>query len=76
MDATQPAWAVQSQAEVIQPQQSGPALQGKSITVKILSSGTIFTVFVPDSQYTADNVKAAIAKQYAEVMAVDGLTGS
>lgn len=52
---------------------SGQPVAGYSVGF-ITSDGTNGTVFIPLPQYTADNVKAAIASQVAAIDAVSNLT--
>lgn len=68
-------WKVTGQVEMIQPVPGGIAQQGKKITVQVLANGSTFTVFVPDNEYNLENVQSVIAAAYANVAAVNGLSG-
>lgn len=68
-----PVWTVISQGETMGIGPSGTAGSGMKVTFR-LDDGTTASVFVPDAQYTADNVKAAIAAKAATLASVKGLT--
>lgn len=74
MTSPTPAWTVTSQAQVTEQDQTGNYVSGWRIYFT-MTSGTTGSVFIPQTIYTADNVKAAIQTQVAEMMNVEGLTG-
>lgn len=53
---------------------SGAYVGGHLITASV-PSGSTFQVFVPDTAYTVENVKAALGAKAAQVIAVDQLSG-
>lgn len=72
MAGTDPAWTVISQAETMGITPTGAAGSGIKVTFR-LADGTTGSVFVPDAQYTAENVRAAILARVAVLQAVKGL---
>lgn len=68
-------WYVLSQTEVVQPTTQGRLMSGVKVTFQ-LSTGETGSVFVPDSDYTLDNVQAAIQARVALLAGVGGLSGS
>jgi len=68
-----PAWSVISQAETMGIGPTGTAGSGVKVTFR-LSDGTTGSVFVPDAQYTPEQVKAAITARVGAFQAVKGLT--
>lgn len=76
--ATNPApvtWYVISQTEVTQPGPQGRLVSGHKIVFG-LSTGDTGSVFIPDDQYTVDNVQAAIQARVALIVGVGALSGS
>lgn len=67
------AWTVISQTETMGIGPTGSAGSGVKVTFRT-ADGTVGSVFVPDAQYTAENVKAAIAARVAAFDAVKGLS--
>jgi hypothetical protein len=51
---------------------SGAPVRGMKVAFR-LADGTTGSVFVPDTQYTAENVRAAILARVAVLEAVKGL---
>jgi hypothetical protein len=72
MSGTGPAWTVISQSETMGIGPNGGAGSGVKVTFR-LADGTTGSVFVPDAQYTAENVKAAISARVDVLTAVKGL---
>lgn len=70
--STSPAWVVTTQSETMGIGPNGLAGPGVRVGFQ-LADGTAASVFVPDSQYTPDNVKALIAARAATVTAIKGL---
>lgn len=68
-----PAWTVISQSETMGISPTGGAGSGVKVSFR-LADGTVGSVFLPDAQYTAENVKAAIAARVAVLTSVKGLT--
>lgn len=68
------SWQVTAQSETTGLTPSGTPAKGVNVTFKT-ADGTSGSVFIPDANYTADNVKAAIAERVAAFDAVKGLTG-
>ena len=73
MAGTGPAWTVISQVETMGIGPTGTAGSGVKVSFRTID-GTTASVFVPDAQYTADNVKSAIAARVATLAEVKGLT--
>lgn len=73
MAATGPAWTVISQVETMGIGPTGTAGSGVKVTFRTMD-GTTGSVFVPDAQYNADTVKAAIIAKAATLAEVKGLT--
>lgn len=67
-------WTVVGQTETTGLSQQGIYTRGKSISVR-LQSGTQFSVFIPDSEYNVEHVRAMIAQEAVKVSAINGLTG-
>ena len=66
-------WSVLSQNETSQVTPDGRVETG--VTVRFQTTqGTVASVFIPDLQYTADNVRAAIAARAEAIGAVGNLT--
>lgn len=74
MATTQPSWTVISQQPTQGKTSTGGYTTGHLITAKLAQSGSTFQVFVPDDQYTVDNVKAALLAKAEAVAAVDALS--
>lgn len=74
MDAGSPSWTVKTQVESMGLGPNGGAVKGVTVGFA-LSDGTAGTVFVPEAQFTADNVRAAIAAKVEVLQAVKGLSG-
>jgi hypothetical protein len=67
-----PAWSVTTQSEGMGIGANGLATRG--VTVGFTTpDGTAGSVFVPESQYNADNVRALIVARVATLEAVKGL---
>jgi len=69
-----PPWVVTGQIAANGPQPGGNYGPGYNVSFR-LASGTVGTVFVPASQYSVENVRAAINAHYPSLAAVDGLSG-
>jgi hypothetical protein len=54
---------------------SGQTVPGVIVTARSAKTGTAFSVFVPMSKYTADNVNTLVLHRLAIVDAVADLTG-
>lgn len=67
-------WTVTSQTPTVQADSTGRIVRGVEIYFT-LPSGTSGSVFVAQSQYTPDNVRAAIAHQAYLMDQVDKLSG-
>lgn len=67
-------WTVtgQQQTTIINP--AGQAINGWNVMFT-LSNGTAGSVFVPNTAYNIDNVKAAIVAQADVMLGISGLTG-
>lgn len=68
-------WYVISQTEVTQPGTQGRLVSGHKVIFG-LSTGDTGSVFVPDDQYTLQNVQAAIQARVALIVGVGALSGS
>lgn len=73
MSGQGPAWTVISQSETMGIGPTGTAGSGVKVTFRTVD-GTTGSVFVPDAQYTAENVRAAILARVAVLESVKGLT--
>ena len=73
MAGTGPAWTVISQSETMGIGPTGVAGSGVKVSFR-LTDGTVGSVFVPDAQYNADSVRAAIAARVDVLQAVKGLS--
>lgn len=62
-------WQVTGQSPATQTV-NGVATNGMSITAQLVGSNASFKVFVPDSQYTADQVTALLADKANHVATV------
>jgi len=72
MAGNTPAWTVISQSETMGIGPSGAAGSGVKVTFR-LADGTTGSVFVPDAQFNAENVRAAITARVAVIESVKGL---
>jgi hypothetical protein len=54
---------------------TGQTVPGVVVTARSNATGTAFSVFVPQSKYTADNVDTLLQHKLAIVDEVAGLTG-
>lgn len=71
--AASSGWTVTGQQETTKPDTAGNFTQG--VTVYFTTgAGVQSSVFVPNLQYTQDNVRAAIAARAAQVDAVQALS--
>ncbi|HUZ84158.1 MAG TPA: hypothetical protein VMU66_05650 [Gaiellales bacterium] len=68
-------WEITAQREDYRPGPTGAFVAGVVVTFR-LPSGTTGSVFIPDSQYSAEIVRAAIAARAAVMEAVNTLTGA
>ena len=68
-----PQWKVTGQQAATGQDSNGSFVRGRNITYQ-LADGTSGSVFVPNSNYTAEAVKAAIAADAEKVAAVAKLT--
>ena len=68
-----PQWKVTAQQTATGQDSNGSFVRGRNITYQ-LADGTSGSVFVPNSNYTPDAVKAAIAADAEKVQAVAQLT--
>lgn len=73
--ADRPAWQVVANRPDFGPGPAGTNVAGYTVTASITATGTTFSVFLPESRYTAANVRDALAARYAEAAEIDGLTG-
>lgn len=73
-NADPPPWQVTGQRETTAVDDTGNYVPSVAVSVK-LATGTVLTVTVPRSRYTADYVKAQIQAAVAHYAAVDGLSG-
>ena len=71
--ATSVSWRVVSQQETSEPGANGTYTKGVLVYF-LLSSGANGSVFIPDAQYSIDNVKAAVAARAAQIASVGALT--
>lgn len=68
------SWRITAQNQASEPNGMGQFVKGVNVAfVTDLGSGG--SVFVPEAQYTVDNVKALVAAKAAEMDAVARLTG-
>lgn len=67
-------WTVTSQQETFEQSPAGQIVRGRRVYFQ-LASGPTGSVFVPDAQYTPDNVRAAVAQAAAVLAQVQGLSG-
>lgn len=67
-------WRVVSQQETLAPAASGTFTRGIQVFF-VTARGNTASVFLPESQYSADNVRAAIAAKVANLDGVSDLTG-
>ena len=67
-------WRVVSQQETMLPAASGTFTRGVQVHF-VTAAGVTASVFVPDSQYTADRVRDLIASKVAQLDSVSQLTG-
>lgn len=72
MAGNTPAWSVISQAETMGIGPTGTAGSGVKVTFR-LADGTTGSVFVPDAQFNAENVRAAITARVGVLESVKGL---
>lgn len=72
-NATGPTWQVTGQIEQTQIGANSQLVKGMLVSFTT-GAGNSGSVFVPDSQYTPDKVKAAIVAQAAVLDAVSALT--
>lgn len=68
-----PHWKVVSQVPTTGQDAAGNYVAGHQITAT-LDDGTAFQVFVPNSAYNADNVRAVLAEKAQRVADVGNLT--
>jgi hypothetical protein len=55
--------------------ESGQTVPGVVVTARSAKTGTVFSVFVPASKYTTDNVATLLQHKLATVDGVADLTG-
>ena len=67
-------WRVVSQQETLAPAASGTFTKGVQVFF-VTARGNTASVFLPESQYSADNVRAAVAQKAATLDGVSNLTG-
>jgi hypothetical protein len=67
-------WKVEAQHETVDTDASGRPVPGVKVSF-VTGLGVHGSVFVPKSQYSPDNVKAAIAAAAGQIDAVHKLTG-
>lgn len=67
-------WRVTQQMETQQPGANGRFTKGVNVTFST-SNGLSGTVFVPESSYSADNVRKLIAAKVAAMTSVQNLNG-
>jgi len=68
------SWRVTGQMQTTRPSPSGEFVDGWLITFTT-AAGNTGTVFVPSSQYTPDQVRAAIAAQARVMDEISAMTG-
>jgi hypothetical protein len=73
-DTQTPAWRVTSQQESTQPGANGTYTKGVIVSFALVT-GEQGSVFVPQTQYNPDNVRAMIAAKAATLAAVSALEG-
>ena len=67
-----PTWTVTANVPGTGQDATGQFVQGRKITYQ-LASGTVGTVFVPNTTLTPDAARTAIEADAAKVSAIDGL---
>lgn len=69
-----PSWEVTGQQETMDQGPGGSYVQGTKVTFRT-ASGAVGSVFVPQDQYTVDQVRRLVAERAATMDAVHGLRG-
>ncbi len=67
-------WKVTGQTPAKQPTNGGTFQDGINVTF-ITGKGVVGTIFVPETVYTPENVKALVAQKVAVLDAVSSLNG-
>lgn len=67
-------WNVTTQQETTRPDSTGRFVSGVLVTFTT-SNGLSGSVFVPDAQYTPDNVRSAIQARVEQMVGVQSLQG-
>lgn len=75
MVAEQPAWQVTGQQPMSGMNAAGHYVPGWTVHYRVNATGTAGQVFVPLTEYNADNVRARITEQVAHIVAVHNLQG-
>lgn len=73
-ETTEPGWTITTQQETTAPDQSGRYVPGVRIGFRT-REGISGTVFVPDTQYTPENVRALVTARVVQMLLVGGLQG-
>lgn len=68
-------WEVVSQQPAQGKGPSGAYGPGHQVTGRLVGTGSTFSVFIPNDNYTVEGVRAAMQSKAEAVAAVDGLTG-
>lgn len=74
MPGNTPTWEIIAQREDYRPGPSGAFVSGVVVTFRT-ASGATGSVFVPDTQYTTEAVRQAVAARAAAMEAVAALKG-
>lgn len=75
MNEQQPTWTVIAQQPVSGLDAMGHYVPGWQVTYRVNATNTTGHVFVPQTEYNVDNVRARITDQVAHVIAVHNLQG-
>jgi hypothetical protein len=67
-------WSIQAQTYKVAPNVSGALVQGTEVSF-MTASGVLGTVFIPQAQYTVDNVRANVAAQALVLDQIQNLKG-
>jgi len=69
-----PQWTVTTQQEVTQPDATGRYVQGVKVGFQTVE-GILGSVFIPDAQYSAQNVQQAVQARVDQMRSVQTLQG-
>lgn len=74
MAVNPPAWTVTGQQETVGQTAGGAFVEGVRVTFRT-ADGSVGSVFVPRSEYLADNVQKLIQAQAATMAEIAGMQG-